>query len=203
MLLLLTTMTIGVLLASGVALGVSQKFSNPSTILIPPVGTADPYPSEITVAAMPSTIRDVNLHLKGYRHIFPDDVGVLLVGPTGQSALVMSDVGGNIDVVGLRLILDDEATTSLPDNAQITDDPINRYKPTQGTTSTTGPLDNPVPVPFPPPAPAPPPGGDYGTTLSVFDGTNPNGVWKLYVLDDTDELKGKFARGWALRINAS
>ena len=37
---------------------------------------------------------------------------------------------------------------------------------------------------------------------SAFDGTNPNGAWKLYVVDDTIGSAGKFAGGWSLEIKA-
>jgi large repetitive protein len=206
-LVLLATMAAAVLVASGVAVAAVVSFSNTSTILIPSSGTdgtANPYPSEITVSGFSGTIRDVNLTLKGFRHTYPDDVGVLLVGPTGQSALVMSDSGSEFGVVGLRLVLDDEATNSLPDNNEdgvITDGP---YKPTQGTDQRTdGEFEgNLVPHPFPQEGTTPPPTGDYGTTLSVFDGTDPNGTWKLYVVDDTGFDKGRLARGWKLRIKA-
>ena len=55
--------------------------------------------------------------------------------------------------------------------------------------------------------PAPPSGGsappqDGGPALSAFDGTNPNGAWKLYVVDDTIGCAGQFAGGWSLTINA-
>jgi hypothetical protein len=204
MLLLLATMTIGVLLASGVAVAAVLTFSNPSEILIRDNKPAEPYPSEIMVSGFSGPIRDVNLILKGFRHTYPDDVGVLLVGPTGQSALVMSDSGSEFGVLGLRLILDDEATNSLPDNNEdgpITDGP---YKPTQGTDQRTdgGFEGNLVPQPFPQEGTTPPPTGDYGTTLSVFDGTDPNGTWKLYVVDDSNEDRGKIRKGWSLRIKA-
>jgi len=49
-------------------------------------------------------------------------------------------------------------------------------------------------------APFPP----HGQALSVFDGTNPNGTWSLYVFDDSapgaDMDGGKFAGGWSIKI---
>jgi hypothetical protein len=207
-LLLLTTMTIALVLASGVAVAavVSQSFSNFTTILIkdPENAQADPatpYPSEITVSGFnQATILDVNLRLNGFRHTFPDDVGVLLVGPTGQSALLMSDVGSSNSVAGVRLKLDDEATESLPDvveDGRITD---GTYKPTRGTSFEFPPNNDGAEVPFSFPSPAP--GGPYESSLSVFDGTDPNGIWKLYVLDDSDFDRGRFNRGWILQISA-
>jgi hypothetical protein len=49
-------------------------------------------------------------------------------------------------------------------------------------------------------APAPAPNGN--SFLSVFKGQNPNGVWELWVLDDTDDDTGKIAGGWSLEITA-
>jgi hypothetical protein len=204
-LLLLATMTIAMLLASGVAVAAVRTFSNTSPIVIVdgtvanPTSPANPYPSEVTVRGFSGPIRDVNVILNGFRHRDMEHAAVLLVGPEGQKALLMSDVGGRDTwVVGLNLVLDDEATNSFPDqdvteNEEPTD---GRYKPTQGTN-----LDgqgNPVPGNFPSPAPA----GPYGKRLSVFDGTDPNGIWQLYVLDDTNGASGNIHKGWSLRIKA-
>jgi hypothetical protein len=46
------------------------------------------------------------------------------------------------------------------------------------------------------PAPAPP----HGTTLSVFNGVNPNGAWRLFVVDDAGADVGSIAGGWSLNI---
>ena len=49
------------------------------------------------------------------------------------------------------------------------------------------------------PAPAPPP--LYDADLAVFNGTNPNGVWSLYVADDFPlEDGGAIGGGWSLGI---
>jgi hypothetical protein len=198
--LLFSTMTIAVLVASGVALAAVLSFSNTSQILIRNSNSADPYPSEISVSGFTGPLRDVNVILKGFTHTFPDDVGVLLVGPEGQNALLMSDSGSFHGVVAVRVVLDDEATNSLPDVAA--DGPISsgRYKPTQGTDGND-PFDdgNPVPADFPSPAPTSP----YGSSLSEFDGTDPNGIWQLYVLDDSAIDTGKIRGGWSLRIKAA
>jgi hypothetical protein len=46
----------------------------------------------------------------------------------------------------------------------------------------------------------PPQGG--GAALSAFDGTNPNGVWRLYGVDDDTTSLGRLAGGWSLEIKA-
>jgi subtilisin-like proprotein convertase family protein len=207
--LLLTMMALGLLLAtSGVALAatkvVTKTFTNSSGITIVDAtatqpGTANPYPSKIKVSGFnQGRIRDVNLNLKGFSHSFTDDVGVLLVGPHGQKALVMSDVGGTAAVSGITLHLDDEAATPLPDSTQLK---RGTYKPTQGTSVPPN-ESNPIPANFPASsAPGQPPAGPYGTSLSVFDGTNPNGTWKLYVVDDSEQDSGTIG-SWSLQVKA-
>ncbi|MGI8966558.1 MAG: hypothetical protein ACR2H1_10790 [Limisphaerales bacterium] len=54
--------------------------------------------------------------------------------------------------------------------------------------------------PFPTPAPAP----SSATTLSIFKGTNPNGLWRLYVVDDTaNGDTGSIAGGWSMTIRTT
>jgi subtilisin-like proprotein convertase family protein len=184
------------LVAGGAALAATTTFGNYSAIQIPTVsGAAVPYPSQISVQKQSENIADVNLKLNGYSHTWPDDTGVLLVGPQGQKALIMSDAGGPDDSNTVDLTIDDEATNFLPDSTQMTS---GTYKPTQGTANANF-IDNPVPADFPSPAPA----GPYATSLSVFDNTNPNGAWTLYVLDDTGFDSALFASGWSLDITTT
>jgi Bacterial Ig-like domain len=190
-LLALAAMALAVLLAGGTAMAATTLYHNGSPIQIADNGPANPYPSKTSVQFLPGNITDVNVALYGYSHTFPDDVGVLLVGPQGQKALLMSDVGGSNAVNDVNVGFDDESSLSLPDEGQITD---GIYKPTQGTA--IGGPGFPVDPPFPAPAPAP----SYADNLSVFDGTDPNGTWDLYVVDDTGQDVGQIARGWDLFI---
>ena len=58
------------------------------------------------------------------------------------------------------------------------------------------------------PAPAPAPSGE--SALSVFDGIDPNGTWKLYIADDSDQPledtgergSSTLSGGWELQIKA-
>jgi subtilisin-like proprotein convertase family protein len=180
------------------ALAGAATFSNPATITIndsalcsggpsPAPGTASPYPSQITVSGLLGSVTDVNATLTGLSHTYPDDVDVLLVGPAGQSTILMADTGGGSDVSGVNLLFSDAAAASLPDEAALAS---GTYKPTIGTSACS------VPASFPLPAPA----GPYGSLLSVFNGTNPNGTWSLYVIDDDDDDTGSISGGWSLDI---
>src|SRR5439155_20560173 len=142
----------------------TASFSNASAITIPDTGTGTPYPSTINVSGTAGTISQVVVRLDGYTHTYPDDLDVLLVSPTGQKVLVMSDVGGGNDVNNVSLTLSDGAASALPDSGQIVS---GTFKPTNIGTGDT----------FPAPAPA----GPYDATLSAFNGFSANGVWSLLV----------------------
>jgi subtilisin-like proprotein convertase family protein len=157
----------------------------------PAPAAATPYPSQITVSGLTGTVTDVNVTVTGLSHTFPDDVGVLLVGPAGQSTILMADTGLNNVLNGVNLTFDDAAAASLPDDGQIVS---GTYKPTLGTPF----FSCSVPTSFPSPAPASP----YGSSLSVFNGTDPNGTWSLYVIDDSTFDSGSISGGWSLDITA-
>ncbi|AKV67086.1 Alkaline phosphatase [Microcystis panniformis FACHB-1757] len=158
-------------------------FSNPNPITIPSSGTSTPYPSTINVSGLSGNINSLKVTLTNLSHTWPDDIDVLLVGPTGTKALLMSDVGGSSGVNNVTLTFDPTATSSLPDSGLITS---GSYK---ATDFETGDFFN-----------APAPGGPYGTDFSVFNGINPNGTWSLYVVDDAGGDAGTIAGGWSLLI---
>jgi subtilisin-like proprotein convertase family protein len=150
---------------------------------------ATSYPSSVTVAGANNGITDVNVLLKGYNHGSPDDVDALLVGPGGQRVMLMSDVGGVTDAVGLNLTLDDQAATVLPDGGPLV---AGTFQPTNIGTGDT----MPAPVAASP--------GTASTSLSLFNGTNPNGTWQLFVSDDAgNTFGGSFSAGWALQISTA
>jgi subtilisin-like proprotein convertase family protein len=172
---------------------VTRAFTNAAPIAIPganivePV-SAEPYPATITVSGLKrATIRDVNLTLTRFKHAYPDQVEVLLVGPGGQTAVVMANVGGNDGVEEVTLRLDDEAAAPLPD---ATDLSSGSFQPTNAEGSA---------IAFNAPAPS----ASASAALSVFDGTNPNGEWRLFIQDEEAIAEpGTVAGGWALEIEA-
>jgi hypothetical protein len=79
---------------------VIRTFRNPAPMNLPastvfPV-SASLYPAPIAVSGLKGKIHDVNLRLIDFGHSYPDDVEVLLVGPRGQTAVVMATVGGAV-----------------------------------------------------------------------------------------------------------
>jgi hypothetical protein len=149
-------------------------------------GSGDPYPSELEVSDFHGKISSLDVTLLGFAHAQPDDVDMLLVGPTGVAVKLMSDVGDATSVFGVDLTLDDGATSSLPDNSELT---TGTYKPTDVNDGTDTFPDAPAPT---------------ATTLSAFNGTDPNGTWQLYVVDDTSDGDGSTVGsldGWSLKID--
>src|SRR6185503_8780129 len=119
-------------------------------------------------SGLAGNIIGMTARLVGLSHTYLADVQALLVGPGGQTVLLMSDAGSGISVTNVTLTFSDAASTNLPAATQIVS---GTYKPT----------DYPPDNPFPGPAPS----GPYGTNLAVFNGLNPNGAWRLYVNDDS------------------
>ena len=158
------------------------EFIQTAGILLNDAAVASPYPSSITVSGVPGVISKVRVSLRNLTHGYPADLDMLLVGPTGQSLVLMSDVGGIAPgVTNVSLTFDDDSAYPL--------DPVanpfsSTYQPTNGVDADV----------FPAPAPTPSP----ATSLSVFNGTNPNGVWSLYILDDSGGDSGIITDGWSI-----
>ena len=153
-------------------------------------GPLAPYPSSISVAGM-GTTSTVNVQLRSLTHSWSSDLDLLLVGPTGARLVIQSDVGSSSSVSGLNYDISDSGATLLPDGAQLV---AGTFKPTNYGGGD----------PFAAPAPAGPyneaaPAGT-ATLTSTFAGTNPNGQWKLFVVDDANGDSGAYAGGWCLDV---
>jgi hypothetical protein len=174
-------------------------FSNTNAIIIndssnPPTA-ATPYPSTNLVTGLGGTIiSKVTVSLFGFAHTFPSDVDIVLVGPQGQNAIVLSNVGGASStnaVTNIDLTLDDDAVSYLP----VTNSLVSgTFKPTQGDTSA-------FEFDFPPPAPTT--ADLMGPFLSNFKNTEPNGTWNLFIVDDTASDSGVITGGWSLTITTT
>jgi uncharacterized delta-60 repeat protein len=146
--------------------------------------TAAPYPSSISVSGLSGTVSKVTVKLNGFANQIPDEINMMIVGPGGQNAIIMSNVGGSTNVSNLTLTLDDAAAASMPDNGPLV---TGTFKP---TNVGAGPS-------FPAPAPAP----SGGSALSVFNGAAPNGTWSLYTFDEVGFSGfGNLVNGWELNI---
>jgi subtilisin-like proprotein convertase family protein len=173
-------------------------FSNTNLITmsentVSPLTAASPYPSAITVSGLTGqVITHVTVTLNGFSHTFPSDASLLLVGPGGQMATLMSEAGGQdlVDsgVTNLTITFDDNSFYPLP----ILDGLFSGvFEP--------GALTLPLPFSFPSPAPAG--NANAPAALSVFQNTDPDGVWALYIVDDSVEDFGSLSGGWSLQFS--
>jgi len=155
--------------------------SNTSAITIVDNAAASPYPSSINISGLAGTVAKVVVTLQGFSHAYPEDVDVILVGPGGQRVGLMGAVGADVSVTGLTLTFDDNAASQLGS-------PL-----TSGTWQPSGSVAS---------MPGAAPAGPYGTTLSDFIGSVPNGTWSLYVADAAATDTGSISTGWKLAITA-
>ena len=168
----------------------SRTFANTNTIAINDVSIADPYPSSISVANLGGSVTNVTVTLHALTHPYPGDIDVLLVGPGGRQATLMSDAGAGLGVNNVTLTFDDLASNVLPEFGQIE---ALAYPP--ANYAGFGTADS---FPFPA-APFP----YTNTSLKVFEGNEANGVWSLYVVDDDIGQAGMIANGWSLTFLTS
>ena len=166
----------------------TTTFSNPVAIVISDAAPGSPYPSVITVAGVPGKVLEAEVTLKGVSHSFPADTSFLLVGPDGNTTLLLHHTGGDLDVVNADLAFDD-AGAAAPVSGPLVS---GTYRPTR--TGEAGDLPpGGAPGPDPPLAP-------YGEWLFAQNGASPNGAWRLYVADDVLGDAGDVAQGWELRL---
>jgi hypothetical protein len=169
----------------------AQTFSNNSAITIPNSGESTPYPSTINVSGGPASIESMSVTLYGFNHTFPSDVDVLLVGPGGQSLVLMSDCGGSFDVTGINMVIADFGTATFPTTVLS----AGSYLPTDRTAGDTwgtfaGTATSAQPV-------------GAATFQSQFSTLAADGDWSLYVIDDAGGDLGGFDGGWDITFSVA
>jgi hypothetical protein len=186
----------------------ASAYRNAGAMCVTLGGTADVYPSNITVAGGPTSIAGMRVTLYDLSYTVPDHLDVLLVGPGGQRFVLMGDAGGSIAIPAaapVTLSFRDIGPGVLPNNGPLV---TGNYEPTTWETPVTS-----FPAPAPP-APYNEPGSTIGgtgtqTLFGTFGGTNANGVWSLYIRDDAgvpiapEAISGCFNGGWGIEFLTS
>lgn len=163
----------------------TATYTNSATISIPD-NSSQMVTSTIAVAGLP-TVRVVRAGLLGFTHTYPEDIDTLLVGPGGQTTILMSDPrGGSNPANNIGLQFDDSAAPLPCTSGALA---AGAYHPTDCPND----FGNDT---FPVPAPA----GPYTATLSAFNLVNPNGTWKLFARDDFSGDSGAISGGWTLTL---
>ncbi|MFN0108319.1 MAG: S8 family serine peptidase [Blastocatellia bacterium] len=181
------TFTLGTTVLTSTTFSSATAMTIPSGAPATTVGNATPYPGTINVTGLTGTVNKITLTLTGVNHTFPDDMDLLLVGPNGQKVILMSDAGGVTDIVNANLTFDDTGA-AIPNSSAIT---TGTYSPANYDGTTTDVFSAPAPV------------GPYAELLSAFNGTAPNGIWSLYVVDDSDGEVGSITGGWSLTVTTA
>jgi hypothetical protein len=165
-----------------------QSFSNLLAITI--TSNTQSAPSAIGVNGLESPIADVNVSLNLLTHPTASDLDILLVGPEGQTALLMSDAGSAAG--SDSPLFDDQAANQVPSSGDVVSGPV---QPTN--YDFIG-----APDMFLAPAPTNP---SSGSALAVFNGTNANGIWSLFIREqDANPVEnGTVAGGWTLFITTA
>ena len=146
-----------------------------SALTVNDAGTGAPYPSHVVVSGLAGTISKVTVQLKNVTHAFPDDLDVLLAGPSGQHLEFLSDAGGSFPISGQTLTFDDSAANQRSDTSPIVG---GTYRPTSYTATADS---------FPrPDRNARQHRGPEGTATlaAVFSGRSPNGsgAWRSWTI---------------------
>jgi subtilisin-like proprotein convertase family protein len=143
------------------------------------LGNATPYPSTIAVSGVPGTITNLKVTITNLTHTFPVDIDMVLFGPTGAHSIIFTDaIGGSGGTTG-RTYTFQAGAPALPASGF----------PASGTYGVAGSSYNGVGTPS----------AVTNTGLGVFNSTNPNGTWSLYVFDDATGDAGSIG-SWSLEI---
>jgi subtilisin-like proprotein convertase family protein len=172
----------------------AEVFNSASGLTIPADGNATPYPSTTSVSGTTGLITDINVGFSNLTHGDLEDIGAVLVSPTGQAFLVFDGIGGG-NVTNINVAFDDQAAGLAPQVAPL---PPGTYKPTQRFYDDIFPTPGPgmnyeQPGPF---------GGGTATLNGTFGGYPANGIWSLYVRDFNDFASGSIGL-WSLSITTA
>ena len=143
-------------------------------------GNASPYPSTISVSGLAGNILGLKVTLTNLSHTWPSDIDMVLFGPDNSThSIIFTDAIGTSSITGRNYTFQVGATALPPSGSPAS----GTYGVVNGSSySGTG---TPTSV--------------TNTGLGVFNGTNPNGTWKLFAYDDSGGDTGSLD-SWSIEI---
>lgn len=161
--------------------GRALRFSTGNYLPIPSFGTANPWPSVLSLRGIAHRAAGLSVILEGFHHQSPHDLQIVLESPVGKRLLLFNLNGGKADASSFRLIFHD-AGDELTDNPL---PPAGLHRPVGGTPSPA----------MPPPLAE----GPWVDSLAALLEDSPDGDWRLYAYDcDEDEHLYAGIGSWAL-----
>lgn len=163
-------------------------FTNSNTTTINDNVAATPFPTQINATGLIGTISRVRVRINNLSHTWKGDIDMLLESPSGQRIMLMSDCGEVLNSTVVNLTFDRNVSNLTSSNPVTSGTflPTNYNSPDNFTTlgSITANI------------------GTASTGLTSYNGENPNGDWKLYVMDDASGDVGSFP-SWELRVTTN
>jgi hypothetical protein len=160
----------------------AETFTNPNPLGFIPgsgvPGSATAFPSQLPVAGLPGNITKLTMTINGLNSTCPPGLALLLQSPQGQLFVPMNLVATCSSVTNVTFTIDDFAALPLPLPGTALVPGV--FRPASYSIHFFN-----APPSFAPPAPP----GPYqlsatdgaATFASIFNGTNPNGTWNLWV----------------------
>lgn len=149
-------------------------------------GPATRYPATVHVFGQPTNTTKVTVILRDLYHTRSGDLNVLLVSPSDTRIMLMSHVGGTNGVSNATIVFQ-RGWPSPPDAGPIPSDQTTYYTPCNYGQKTQLPGA---------------PSGPYSILLQDLEGQDPNGLWKLYIYDDTQPGGvGQLMGSWELEFS--
>jgi len=161
-------------------------------------GPADDYPHQVTTSGLTDVISAVRVRFGQFEHGNPDDLNILMVGPNGNAVVLLSDAGES-SPLGDGLTLTARQSLTFDDAGQPAPDGPGLAEGTWRPTNHFGGLGEPVEDIFPG-APAAP---RKATLREAFAGSNPNGTWSFYVVDDRPGATGSWINPATVEITTA
>lgn len=170
----------------------TKTFTNTAGIAVPDQGSATPYPSTIAVSGIGTQVTGLEVVLRNVNHSCSKDLDVALRGPDGKVTTLFSDNGEVAinfsdckDLTKKSITIRDTCSdfgNSIPSGDDICIRPSdNDATGHQGDNWPD--LGSEIPA----------------SNLALFNGSNPNGTWGLYVVDDSANDSGTIG-SWELKI---
>lgn len=168
-----------------------KTFEYSNSIIVSDGGQANPYPINIPVSDLPNYLSNIRVSLFSVSNQWSlTQFDMVLEAPDGQLIVLLSDVGPYADNWDFFSVIHIDADgISTLNESSINSDP-NFYLPSNEGAIDVLPILDTINQPNP--------------TFADLQNTNPNGSWKLYIVDDNLNFGiQSIINGWSLTIEAS